>query len=196
MSRMQRLALITSQAFSLGNFHGPQIRDLVGAGVEVYALAPDYDPAQRMVVRALGAVPVDFSLACTGMNPLHDGLDTLRLARLLRRLRVDISFGYFIKPVIYGTLAAWLARVPRRLALIKGLGYVFTGSGRADSWRRRVLRHAVSSLYGVALRAGQAGAVLNDDLAEFVSRGIVPAAKSIKLGVLASTSPNGHWLRW
>ena len=100
------MALISSQAFSLGNFRGPLIRDLVSAGVEVYALAPDYDQDQRTVVRALGAVPVDFSLSRTGMNPLRDGFDILRLAMVLRRLRVDMSLGYFIKPVIYGTLAA------------------------------------------------------------------------------------------
>jgi len=101
-----RLTLISSQAFSVGNFRGPLIRELVRAGIEVYALAPDYDPAQRAVVRALGAVPVDFSLSRTGMNPLRDGFDMLRLAMTLRRLRVDASLGYFIKPVIYGTLAA------------------------------------------------------------------------------------------
>ena len=175
-----RLALITSQAFSVGNFRGPLIRDLVHAGVEVYALAPDYDPAQRAVVRALGAVPVDFSLSRTGMNPLRDGLDTLRLAMTLRRLRVDVSFGYFIKPVIYGTLAAWLAGIPHRFALIAGLGFVFTPSGARLSRQRRLLRKGVEGLYRLALRRVERVIFQNDnDLAEFVEGGLVSRGQAV-----------------
>ena len=37
------------------------------------------------------------------MNPFRDILDTFRLAALLRRLRPDVTLGYTIKPVIYGT---------------------------------------------------------------------------------------------
>jgi glycosyltransferase involved in cell wall biosynthesis len=174
------LALITSQAFSLGNFRGPLIRDLVRAGIEVYALAPDYDPAQREVVRALGAVPVDFSLSRTGMNPLRDGLDMLRLAILLRRLRVDMSLGYFIKPVIYGTLAAWVAGVPHRFSLIAGLGFVFTPSSARLSRKRRMLRKGVEGLYRLALRRVERVIFQNDsDLAEFVEGGLVAAEKAV-----------------
>lgn len=175
-----RLALITSQAFSLGNFRGPLIRDLVRAGIEVYALAPDYDSAQRAMVRGLGAVPVDFSLSRTGMNPLRDGLDMLRLAILLRRLRVDMSLGYFIKPVIYGTLAAWLAGVPHHFALIAGLGFVFTPSSARLSRKRRMLRKGVEGLYRLALRRVERVIFQNDsDLAEFVEGGLVAAEKAV-----------------
>jgi glycosyltransferase involved in cell wall biosynthesis len=178
--RPVRLALVASQAFSLVNFRGPLIRDLVGAGVEVFALAPDYTAELREEVRALGAVPMDYSLSRAGMNPLRDGLDMLRLSLLLRRLRVDISFGYFIKPVIYGTLAAWLAGVPRRIALIAGLGFVFSPSDVTLSWRRRVLRAAVGRLYQAAL--GRAERVIfqnEDDLTEFVGNRLVSEDRAV-----------------
>ncbi|MDD3651795.1 glycosyltransferase family 4 protein, partial [Immundisolibacter sp.] len=178
-----RLALISSQAFSIGNFRGPLVRELVQAGVEVFALAPDYDDRQRDIVRALGAQPVDISLDRTGMNPLRDGMDMLRLAAVLRRLRVDVSFAYFAKPVIYGTLAAWLARVPRRVAMIEGLGYVFTASGDRLPWRRRQLRGAVGRLYRAALaKAAQVIFLNSDDVDEFVSRGLVARQKAFRLG--------------
>jgi glycosyltransferase involved in cell wall biosynthesis len=123
---------------------------------------------------------VDFSLSRTGMNPLRDGLDMLRLAILLRRLRVDMSLGYFIKPVNYGTLAGWLAGVPRRLALIEGLGYVFTPSGERLSWKRRALRRAVTALFRLALGHVERVIFLNeDDLAQFVEGGLVAAEKTV-----------------
>lgn len=180
---MRRLAIISNQAFSLVNFRGYLIRELVAAGIEVHALAPDYDDRFRAAVRALGAVPMDFSLVRTGMNPLRDGLDLLRLTNLLRRIRPDATLGYFIKPVIYGTIAAWLAGVPRRYALIEGLGYVFTESGAKESWRRVVLCWIVSALYRAALKRAERVFFLNDDdISEFVEKGIVDQDKTVKLG--------------
>lgn len=183
LSSVRRLVIISNQAFSLVNFRGYLIREFVAAGVEVYALAPDYDDRFRSDVRSLGAVPMDYSLSRTGMNPLRDGLDLLRLMCLLRRIGPDASLGYFIKPVIYGTIAAWLAGVPRRFALIEGLGYVFTESGSKESRRRVILRRAVSLLYRAALKRTERTFFLNDDdISEFVGRRIINQSKAVKLG--------------
>lgn len=180
---MTRLAIISNQAFSLINFRGPLIRALVEAGVQVHALAPDYDADTREGVAALGAQPVDYSLTRAGMNPLCDGLDTLRLARLLRRLRPDATLGYFIKPVIYGTFAAWLARVPRRYAMIEGLGFVFTDGGERLPLRRSLLRSAVRGLYRAALARAQRVVFLNrEDTDDFVRAGLVAGDKACCLG--------------
>jgi glycosyltransferase involved in cell wall biosynthesis len=180
MPSPRRLALISNQAFSIGNFRGPLVRDLVAAGVQVCVLAPDFDNQQRDIVRSLGATPVDISLDRTGTNPLRDALDMLRLAATLRRLRVDVSFAYFAKPVIYGTLAAWIARVPRRVALIAGLGYVFTPSGARLPWRRRLLLTAVSRLYRAALaRVDRVVFQNRDDLGAFVGGALVSAGKAV-----------------
>ena len=183
MSKKCLCAIVSSQAFSVVNFRGPLIRDLVAIGVQVHAFAPDYDDELRQNVLKLGAIPVDFQLSRTGMNPIRDGLDTLRLAFMLRRLRPDVMLGYFVKPVIYGTLAAWLAGVPRRVAMIEGLGYVFTVSDSRQTWSRRLLRTLVSSLYRVALARAKNVIFLNaDDLSEFVTNGLVDEAKAVKLG--------------
>lgn len=178
-----RFVLITSQAFSLSNFRGPLIKALVLQGVEVLAIAPDYDENTRASVSSLGAFPIDCTFNRTGMNPFRDGLDTLKLAALLRRLQPDVTLGYFIKPVIFGTLAAWLAGVPRRVAMIEGLGYVFTASGGGEPVRRKVLRSLVSQLYRFALGRAHKVIFLNsDDINEFVGAGLVQESKVIKLG--------------
>lgn len=182
-NQMKTIAIITSQAFSLVNFRGPLIRELVARQVKVFALAPDFDDEQRRAILELGAQPVDFSLARTGMNPLRDGLDTIRLALLLRRLRPDVTLGYFIKPVIYGTLAAWVARVPRRVGMIEGLGYVFTPSGNSMTWRRQWLQRAVSGFYKLSLAKAHKAIFLNpDDINEFVGKGLVEENKVANLG--------------
>lgn len=172
-----RLALIANQAFSISNFRGPLVREMVRRGATVYALAPDYDDASRAAVASLGAVPIDSSMSRTGMNPFRDVLDMLRLAIQLRNLKLDTTFAYFIKPVIYGTLAARLAGVPNRFAMIEGAGYVFTDSDKS-SVNRNVLRVLVTQLYRFGLCQAQRVFMLNqDDKKLFVESGMVTAAK-------------------
>lgn len=192
---MTRVAIVTSIAYSVANFRGPLILDMIARGCEVFALAPDYDDAIRARVRALGAQPVDIALDRTGMRPLHDAIDTLRLAKTLRGLRADVVFNYFAKPVIFGTLAAKITGIPRRYALIAGLGYVFTPGGAPLPLRRRVLKGTVSFLYRLSLRFVDRVFFQNqEDLDQFVSAGIVDRAKCIRLkgtGVdLAKLSPS------
>lgn len=176
------LALISSIAYSVANFRGPLIRTLINSEVKVYALAPDYDTRTRKAVKALGADPIGISLERTGMRPFRDLIDLLRLALTLRRLKPDATFGYFVKPVIYGSLAARLAGVPRRYALVAGLGYVFTPDGAPDTPKRRLLRRIVTTLYRTAFRACTRVFFQNsDDLAHFVDAGLLDRGKAVRV---------------
>ncbi len=178
---MTRVALTTSIAYSLPNFRSTLIEALVARGADVFALAPDYDDRTRDRVRALGAAPVDISLQRAGFNPLRDVRDAKRLRTLLTDLRPDAILSYFAKPVIYGTLAAAAARVPRRIAMIEGLGYVFAADG--VSVKRRALRFATEAMYRAALRQADRVLFLNDDdLQHFVSRKIVSQRKASNIG--------------
>jgi UDP-N-acetylglucosamine:LPS N-acetylglucosamine transferase len=106
---------------------------MVARGVIVYAMAVDFDDESRTAAMTLGEQPIDFKLARLGMNPMRDLVDIFRLIALLLILRPDATLGYFIKPVIYGTIAAWVARVPIIIAMIESLGYVFTMSDKVLS---------------------------------------------------------------
>ena len=177
------ISIIGNQAFSLLNFRGPLISEMVSKGFEVLALAPDYDEDTRVQLRALGAEPVDFSLSRAGTNPVIDGKDMLRLALLLRKFKPDLTLTYFAKPVIYGTLAAWVAGVPRRFAMIEGLGYAFTSTEGVTPLRRKVLKGAVMMLYEIALKRADGVFFLNrDDIAEFLDRRLIDPTKVIFLG--------------
>lgn len=126
---------------------------------------------------------MDFTLSRTGFNPIADIINTIRLGILLRKLRPDITLSYFIKPVIFGTLAAWFAGAPRRVAMIEGLGFVFTPSGSKLSMGRKVLKSLVEILYRFALERAHKVIFLNsDDIREFISAGLVRKSKVIKLG--------------
>ena len=180
---VKTIAFISNHSSSLTNFRGPLIRALHAQGIRVLALAPNFDDASRMAIQNLGATPVDFPLSRSGLNPFIDAWNTWQLARLLRRLQPDGALGYFIKPVIYGSLAAWWANVPRRIAMIEGLGFVFTPGAGRPSFKRRALKWLVMGLYRMGLSCAHRVVFLNpDDQREFVEAGLLPAPKAFLLG--------------
>lgn len=175
------MGFISSQAFSIHNFRGSLIRELVEKGITVYALAPDFDDVSRSAVVALGALPLDSSLSRAGMNPIRDFFDTCRLSRQLARLKLDATFAYFIKPTIYGSLAARVAGVRNRFAMIEGAGYVFNEQ-QSQKIRGRILRKIVIWLYSLALRHVHRVFLLNrDDRQLFSETGMVDADKVVLL---------------
>jgi len=132
-------------------------------GHEVSALAPDFDDETRSELRAIGVQPVDISLSRTGMNPLRDLRDIIGLHAHMRRLKPDAVLAIAMKPAIYGILAAAIAGLPRRFALIAGLGYVFS-EGR--SLRDRIVQMISRQLCRLALRRAEVVFVQNPDDAD------------------------------
>lgn len=180
---MKSIAFITTHAPSIINFRALLIKDLLREGVVVFALAPNFDETTRVAVRELGAIPVDCNINRTGMNPFSDAINTWKMTRLLKRIKPDITLGYFIKPVIYGSIAARLAGVPRRFAMVEGLGFVFTATTNAPQLKRLLLKYLVLLLYRLGLSCANRVIFLNpDDLAELSAAGVVPASKNFLLG--------------
>ena len=157
-----RILIIAGMAESLINFRKPLMISLLDKGLEVHVAAPELSLNQVVMeeLNALGVVMHDIPMQRTGMNPLADLLTLLNLWHLMRRIKPRYVLGYTIKPVIYGMLAAGLARVHQRFALITGLGFAFMGE--EDNQRSRV-RMVVQSLYRIALRHCQTVFFQNPD---------------------------------
>lgn len=178
----KRFAIISHYAPSLINFRGPLIEDILARGHEVFALGPDIDAATAEALRALGAKPVEIPLARVGLNPLADMGTLLSLYRTLYRIKPDVVLSYAAKPSIYGTLAAWLAGIPRRFAMIEGLGYVFI-ERPDENIVRHLLRRIVAILYRFALRRADRVFFLNDDdIADFSNMALVSPGQPVKIG--------------
>lgn len=169
-----RIAILAGLASSLINFRGPLVKALCDAGLEVHAIAPELstDQATKSQLDEWGVVSHDVPLHRAGINPLKD-LATLRsYVSILREIKPDMVLGYTIKPVVYGTLAAWLAKVPSRYALITGLGYAFTGEAQG---KRKLVQRLARGLYRQALSRTKLVYFQNpDDEALFRKLGLVP----------------------
>lgn len=97
-------------------------------------------------IRAAGLAWVALPLSRRGMNPLAEAGLIGFLVALYRRLRPAVVHHITIKPVLWGTVAARLAGVPRVVNAVSGMGFLFTG-GRTRAARvgralyRACLRH-------------------------------------------------------
>jgi len=174
MSFYPRFMLIGGLAQSLVNFREPLLRGLRDAGCEVHAAAAAVHDNDSVVARldSIGVHPHSVPISRAGLNPVSDLRALVALVRLMHHTRPDLVLGYTIKPVVWGTLAAWVAGVPRRYAMITGLGYAFTG--KATRMRARVQR-VVKILYRFALSRTHGIFFQNpDDLALFRELGLIP----------------------
>lgn len=147
-----RIAIIGTTAASMISFRKELIKLLCCNGHEVYAFAIDYDDEVKRKIRKYGAIPVDYNFSRTGLNPFTDIINTIRLSKLLKNVNADFVFSYFSKPAIFGTLAAKLAGVKNINAMLEGLGYFFTSSGKKDSLRVIALRKILVLLYRFSFR--------------------------------------------
>lgn len=145
-----RIALIGTTAACVIGFRADMIKALHALGHEVYAFALDYNAASRAAVEALGAVAVDYEFSRTGLNPFNDIVNTYKLSKTLKSIAPDMVFSYFSKPVIFGTLAAAMAGVKRRVGMLEGLGYVFTDHPGGVRLQTKVLRIVQVLLYRVS----------------------------------------------
>ncbi|MCH8467857.1 MAG: glycosyltransferase family 4 protein [Roseinatronobacter sp.] len=173
--------ILASSPRSLCNFRGSLIEAILARGHTVHACAPGLlsDQPTRDWLEARGVTCHDAPFARTGLNPISDLRALLHLTRLMRRVRPDVCLGYTIKPVIWGLLAARLVRVPRRVALITGLGYAFTGQA---SGKRAVIQHIARRLYKLALRGAHMIVFQNhDDPADMSRHGILPRSVPVEV---------------
>ncbi len=172
-----KILLLAGLADSLINFRGPLIAAMQSRGLEVHVAAPDLpvQNALRLQLQAMGLIVHEVPMSRTGTNPLSDLRTMWALWRLMRQVQPEKVLGYTIKPVIYGTLAAWLANVPHRFALITGLGYAFLGDGK-----RNKLQTLVQWLYRGALSRATSVFFQNpDDLELFKNRGLLKAGTGV-----------------
>ena len=143
--------LVAGFADSLIGFRKPLILALLDKGLSVHVAAPELATNNKVTseLHSLGVVTHDISMRRTGMNPLSDLLALFSIWKLMRCVKPNYFLGYTIKPVIYGNLAALLAGVPNRFALITGLGFAFLGG---EAGARSKLRALVQGLYRIALK--------------------------------------------
>ena len=133
------------------NFRGKLLETIAKLGYEVHVIAPDLasHAKEHDTLLGLGYIVHAVPMQRTGTNPIADIKTLISIYQLLRDIQPDYMLSYTIKPIIYGTLAAWLAKVPKRFVLLSGLGYTFQEV--EETGKRSGFQKLVHGLYQQAL---------------------------------------------
>ena len=158
-----RVALLGTTVACVLGFRSGLIRALVQRGNVVYAFASDYTENSKHEVALLGAIPIDYKINRSGLNPFSDLICTLKLVNQFKDLELDLVFSYFVKPVIFGSFAAKLAGVPKSIGMLEGLGYVFTDKKNGSSAKEVFLKKIQLFLYHMSIPLLDSLIFLNHD---------------------------------
>ena len=117
--------------------------------------------------------PVNFSRR--GLNPLTEVITSLRIRKIVREFKPDITHNVALKPVVTGTFGELLGRQRVVVNALVGMGYIFTSTDARASLVRPLLSRILKSL----LRSKSVHVVIEnpDDLSSLVSDGFVEPSK-------------------
>jgi len=170
---MKRIVVVGSKADSLIYFRGALLKEMVKNGHNVFACGTNASRSTRDLLAEMGVVYEEIKLDRTGINPLYEILTFINYYKLFRRINPDIFLGYTIKPIVYGSLAARLAGVPRIFSMMEGLGYTLMNL----EFKARILGLITKNLYRLALRYNYKIFFLNpDNLNVVLHKGILKDA--------------------
>ena len=146
---MKKFLIVASYPDSLLKFRGSFIDLLLSLNYQVHVCAPKIKDNIILsdVLEKKGIHIHDVVMYRTSFNIFEDIKTCINLYKLIRGIAPTYLLAYTCKPVIYSMLAAWIAKVPNRIAMITGLGYLFQKNA-SMSFLRSLARY----LYKFSLR--------------------------------------------
>lgn len=167
---MRRLLYVCAAADFFVSHRLPLAQAAQAEGFDVHVTTPD-DGLGVATIKAAGLTWHHLPIDRGGTNLMREAAAVLFFIKQYRRIRPDIVHHVTIKPVLYGTLAARIAGVPRVVNAISGLGYLFTGE-------RPMRRRLASLLYRLCLGHRDMTVIVQneEDRAFFVANRLVDPA--------------------
>ena len=148
MSTKGKILVIASHPKSLIIFREHLLREFIRSGYEVSACSPWNDDATISKLHTMGIHYHNIPMKGQGFNIFWDIYSLYRLIRLVQLIKPNIVFGYTIKPVIYGSLAAHYAGTKNIYSIITGLGYSLYG----ETFKQKIIGPLIRFLYRNSLK--------------------------------------------
>lgn len=127
----------------------PMARAAQQAGLSVAVIAND--SGKRAAIEQAGIRFIPFTLQRRSLNPFTALKQVFALRRIYKREKPALVHHIAMKPVLFGSLAAWMAGVPRVVNAFAGLGVIFETDIRLARILRPVL---IASFYMLLRRRG------------------------------------------
>jgi glycosyltransferase involved in cell wall biosynthesis len=146
LSNRGKLCLVANTDWYLYNFRLALAKEMRNLGWEVVMISPAGPSVPRFAEE--GFHWVEWQVDRRGLSLGREFQSTLHLAKLYKQEHPLIVHHFTVKPVLYGSLVAYLEKVPAVVNSITGLGYIYLRTG----WQGTILRSLVMPLYRLALK--------------------------------------------
>ncbi|MFZ5761966.1 MAG: glycosyltransferase family 4 protein [Thermodesulfobacteriota bacterium] len=174
MRRIKLLFLVTEDWYFCSH-RLPLAQAAKEAGFDVVVVTRVRDHGEVIRRAGLRLVPCEWSRR--GLNPFRELVVLAKLWRIYRREQPDIVHQVALKPVLYGTLAAWFAGCGRVVNAVAGLGFIFISSRKRARLLRPLVRMALRWLLD---RPGSRLILQNrDDVEQFIQEKLADPGKII-----------------
>lgn len=142
--RVPKLLFVVTEDWYFWSHRLDLARAAAQAGFDVSIATRVTDHGERIQREGFRLFPI--GLFRSSRNPFVELASVFELIRLYRRERPAIVHHVAIKPIMYGSLAAWISGVPVVVNAFAGLGYAFTDETRRGSMVHTYLRRALKIL--------------------------------------------------
>ncbi|MBL4601815.1 MAG: glycosyltransferase family 4 protein [Emcibacteraceae bacterium] len=124
----------------------PIAQKAIEEGYDVHLVSTSGDG--ESVLSENGIIFHEVKVTRSKANPFQEVSTIFQVYKIYKKIKPDIVHHITIKPVLYGTLAARLARVKSIVNAFSGLGYVFTAKG----FKAGIIRNIIKIAYRIILR--------------------------------------------
>lgn len=172
---MPKLLFLVTEDWYFCSHRLPLARAAKAAGFDVIVATRVNHERHAAAIAAEGFRLIPLGLRRGGHNPFSELLAIGEIARIYRRERPDIVHHVALKPVLYGSLAASLVRVPAVVNALAGMGFIFA----SETFKARLLRPFVARAFRLLLNAGRSVLILQnpDDREMLVDQGVVESRR-------------------
>ncbi len=168
----KRIAFVHNAMWEMYNFRGELLQELKAKGYEITVICPP-DEKNAHYFTDLGIKLLTVPMSRKGTNIKEDLQLVKNLFKVYKKEKFDLVFHYTIKPNIYGTLAAKLARI-KSIAITTGLGYVFL--------HNNITSFIAKFMYKFSLAfANEVWFLNDDDMNIFLDKDLITERQAFKL---------------
>ncbi|MFZ2889150.1 glycosyltransferase family 4 protein [Sulfuricurvum sp.] len=158
--------------YNLWLFRLPVMQELVRQGHMVYAICPSGEISESFSKHGITHIP--YEIERSSLNPVQEIRAIRNIYKAITPLKLDILHTFTAKPNIYGTIAGRLAKVPRIINLVEGLGSFYL----ENDFKSRAIRTLIELLYTRIFKLSDTVMFVNqDDPTYLISKKIINPEK-------------------
>ncbi|CAA6811306.1 MAG: Alpha-1,3-N-acetylgalactosamine transferase PglA (EC [uncultured Sulfurovum sp.] len=156
-------------------FRLPIMKKLVEQGHTVYAICPRGDKFELFERDGIQAVA--YKIQRSSLNPLKELKAVYNIYRAIKPLELEMIHTFTAKPNIYGTVAAKMAKIPKIINLVEGLGSFYI----EDSPKNIMVRTLIEKLYKLVFSFSDKVIFVNSDDPKYLASKRVIAKDKIHI---------------